>query len=42
MTNSVIDDEVAEMIIKAANKACSECQEFDCWECEYRHWRTER
>lgn len=34
-----ITDEIAEKIIEKAEKACSDCQEFDCWSCEYRHWR---
>ena len=38
----VITDEIAKKIIEEANKACSNCQEFDCWCCEYRHWRGRR
>lgn len=36
----MITDEIAKKIIEAANKACSECQEWCCEECEYRRWRT--
>lgn len=36
-----ITDEIAEKIIDEANKACAECEEPNCWECEYRNWRTE-
>lgn len=26
-------------LIEEAHKACSECQEFDCYGCEYWKWR---
>lgn len=35
-----ITDEIAKKIIEEANKACSNCQEWVCDECEYRHWRN--
>lgn len=35
-----ITDEVAQKIIEEANKACTNCQEWVCDECEYRHWRN--
>ena len=38
--NMTITDEIAKNIIDEANKACAKCQEFDCWECEYRQWKV--
>lgn len=35
-----ITDEIAQKIIEEANKACTNCQEWVCDECEYRHWRN--
>ena len=35
----VINDEIARLIEEEAEKACSECQEWCCEGCEYRHWR---
>ena len=35
----MITDEIAKKIIEEANKACANCQEWDCHECEYRYWR---
>ena len=37
-----ITDEIAQKITEAANKACANCQEWVCDECEYRHWRSIR
>ena len=34
-----IAEEIAKKIIEEANKACANCQEWDCYECEYRWWR---
>ena len=38
-----IAEEIAKKIIDEANKACTNCQEYDCFECDYRHlkWVTE-
>lgn len=36
-----ITEEIAKEIIKEAKKACANCQEFVCDECEYRWWRTD-
>lgn len=37
-----ITDEIAKKIIEEANKACANCQEWVCDECEYRRWRNKR
>ena len=37
-----ITDEIAQKITEEANKACANCQEWVCDECEYRHWRSIR
>ena len=26
-------------ITEEANKACENCQEWDCYECKYKYWR---
>lgn len=36
-----ITDEIAKKIIEEARKACANCQEFVCDECEYRRWRMD-
>lgn len=36
-----IADEIAKKIIEEARKACANCQEFVCDECEYRWWRKD-
>lgn len=35
-----IDDETARRITEEADKACARCKDLNCWECEYRHWRS--
>lgn len=37
-----ITDEIAQKIIEEVNKACANCQEWVCDECEYRHWRNKK
>lgn len=40
-------DEIIETAVRKileyeeANNACANCQEWDCYGCEYKHWRTE-
>ena len=36
----MITDEIAKKIVEAANKACANCQEWVCDECECRYWRN--
>ena len=38
----MITDEIAKKIAEEARKACSNCQEWECGNCEYRYWRDMR
>lgn len=35
----IINDMITKMIEEEAKKACSDCQEWDCWGCIYAEWR---